>query len=154
MEADEQDAAWLRRLWCRQALTLGGWVFALDTTGWPRPSAPTLPDRQYVHSASAGSGGSPIVIGYPYSELAWIAQERGSWAVPVDIERIPSFSDAVAVGVAQVKELRQRRGLPSFDGSTADGGYGNHRFVPPLPWQQAQTELTPGRVRQGLGGVF
>ena len=24
----------------------------------------------------------------------------------------------------------------------------------PLPWQKAQTQLTPGRVRQGCGGIL
>lgn len=132
VEAGHQDVAWLRQLWCSQVPIQGVQLFALDTSGWPRPSAPTLPDRQYVHSANSGSGGAPTVIGHPYSELAWIAQGGSSWALPVDLERIPSSRDAIAVGVAQVLGLCQRRGSASFDIITADGGYGNHRFLKPL----------------------
>jgi hypothetical protein len=136
VEAGRQDAEWLRQFLGSQVPTQGVQVFALDTSGWPRPSAPTLPDRQYVHRASPGSGGNPTVIGYPYSELAWVAQGGSSWALPVDLERIPSSSDALAVGVAQVQKLCQRRGPPSgrlnLDVITADGGYGNHRFLQPL----------------------
>ena len=129
-----QDTGWLRRYLCDQVPAQGVRVFALDTTAWPRPSAPTLPDRQYVHSPSRRIGGSPTVAGYPYSMLSWVAQERSSWALPMDIERIDSSRDMVEVGVAQVKQLCRRRndqrnGLNVIVG---DGSYGNHRFLRPL----------------------
>lgn len=104
--------------------------FALDTSAWPRPCSPTLPERQYVHSPTASVGGSSIVIGYPYSVLAWVVHERSSWALPVDIERIST--DAVQVGVAQVKHLCQQRSRGSLDVIVGDGSYGNHRFLTPL----------------------
>lgn len=132
VEEGHQDVAWVRQCWYRQVPTQGVQVFALDTSGWPRPNAPTLPDRQYVHRASPGNGGHPTVIGYPYSALAWVAQEGSSWALPVDLERISSASDALALGVSQVKRLCQQRGSASLDVITADGGYGNHRFLQPL----------------------
>lgn len=125
-----QDTDWLRQYLYDQVPMQGVQVFALDTTAWPRPSAPTLPDRQYVHSASRRIGGSPTVAGYSYSELAWVAQGQSSWALPVDIERIVSSSDAVEVGVAQVKGLCQLRS--GFAIVVGDGSYGNHRFMHPL----------------------
>ena len=133
IEEGRQDLDWLRRYLCAQAPTHGVQVFALDTTAWPRPSAPTLADRQYVRSPTAAIDGSSIVAGYPYSLLSWVAKERSSWALPVDIERVRSSQNPVDVGVAQVRRLCQARG--GFDGSdviVGDGSYGNHRFLRPL----------------------
>ena len=128
VEDGGQDSNWLRRYLCSQVP--GVEVFALDTTAWPRPSAPTLPDRQYVHSPTSAIGGSSTVVGHCYSMLSWIAQSRSSWALPVDIERISSSRNAVEVGVAQVEQLCQLRG--GFDLIVGDGSYGNHRFLRPL----------------------
>ncbi len=128
VEDGGQDSNWLGRYLCNQVP--GAEVFALDTTAWPRPSAPTLPDRQYVHSPTSAIGGSSTVVGHSYSMLSWIAQSRSSWALPVDIERISSTRNAVEVGVAQVEQFCQLR--DGFDLIVGDGSYGNHRFLRPL----------------------
>lgn len=67
-----------------------------------------------------------------HSLLSWVAQPRSSWALPVDIQRISSTANAIQVGVAQVKQLCQRRHQQlsqSLDIIVADGTYGNHRFL-------------------------
>ena len=130
VEDGEQNCRWLRGYLCSQVPTEGIQVFALDTSAWPRPSAPTLADRQYVRSPTRAIDGSSIVAGYPYSLLSWVAKERSSWALPVDTERVSSRSNAVEVGVTQVKRLCEVRG--GFDVIVGDGGYGNHRFLRPL----------------------
>ncbi|HEX9596853.1 MAG TPA: transposase [Anaerolineales bacterium] len=121
---------WLKEYLCSQVAAQGVQVFALDTSAWPRPRSPTLPERQYVHSPTAAVDGSSIVIGYAYSVLAWVVQERSSWALPVDVERIST--DAVQLGVAQVKQLCQQRGQHKLYIIVGDGSYGNHRFLTPL----------------------
>ena len=118
---------------CTQVPTHGVEVFALDTTAWPRPCAPTLSDRHYVHSSGSGIGGSPTVVGYCYSLLSWVASKaskRSSWALPVNTERVSSSVNPLQVGIAQVKRLCEVRG--GFDVIVADGGYGNHQFLRPL----------------------
>lgn len=130
VEDGGQDAHWLRGHLLSQVPTQGVQVFVLDSTAWPRPSAPTLPDRQYVYSPSRRIGGGPTVAGYAYSELAWVAHRRSSWALPVDIARVASSTDALEVGVAQVKQLCQLRS--GFAIIVGDGSYGNHRFLRPL----------------------
>ena len=118
---------------CTQVPTHGVEVFALDTTAWPRPCAPTLSDRHYVHSSGSGIGGSPTVVGYCYSLLSWVASKaskaskRSSWALPVNTERVSSSVNPLQVGIAQVKRLCEVRG--GFDVIVADGGYGNHQFL-------------------------
>jgi len=131
MEDGCQDLQWLKEYLCHQVPTQGVQVFALDTTAWPRPQASTLPDRQYVHHPSSTVVGDPVVVGYPYSVLAWVAKKRSSWALPVDIQRVASASDAIQVGADQVKAWCQRRqvleqGFPIIVG---DGRYGNPRFL-------------------------
>lgn len=130
LEDGEQDRDWISQYLSAQVPTEGVQVFALDTSAWPRPSAPTLSDRQYVRSPTRAIDGSSIVAGYPYSLLSWVASKRSSWALPVDTERVGSSVNPVQVGVAQVKRLCEVRG--GFDVIVADGGYGNHQFLRPL----------------------
>ena len=75
IEEGRQDLNWLRRHLCAQVPTHGVQVFALDTTAWPRPCAPTLADRQYIRSPTRAIDGSSIVAGYPYSLLSWVARD-------------------------------------------------------------------------------
>jgi hypothetical protein len=91
-----------------------------------------LPDRQYLHHPTSAVVGDAIVVGYPYSVLAWVAKKRSSWALPVDIQRVPSSSDAIQVGAEQVQALcEQRQALlePGFPIIVGDGRYGNPRFL-------------------------
>ena len=85
-------------------------------------------DRGYVHSATPDI--DSIVVGHSYSILAWNAEPETSWVLPVSIKRVASSSDAITVGVDQVKDLlKQRDARQCFDVVVADGRYGNHRFL-------------------------
>lgn len=135
IEDGRQDTAWLKRHLCDQLPTQGVCLFALDSSAWPRPKAPTLPDRQYVHTSTSAIDGGAIVVGYPYSLLSWVVKPKSSWALPVDIQRIRSARTPVEVGVAQVKQLCKLRSQylkQSFHVFVADASYGNHRFLRPL----------------------
>lgn len=135
LEEGGQDTPWLQKYLCAQVPSQGIQVFSLDGTGWPRPQAPTLPDRQYLYSPTQAVAGDSIVVGHPYSILAWVAQPRSSWALPVTVERIASSQDAIEVGVAQVKQVCKLRQEADFTICVADGRYGNHRFLHPLKEQ-------------------
>ncbi len=110
-------------------------VFSLDSTAWSHTAARTLPDRQYVYSASDTGLGSPVVVGHPYSVLAWAPERNTSWAPPLSIRRVLSQKTDVEVGVEQVKQLCRDRWaemLQTFHLIVADGKYGNHSFLGPL----------------------
>ena len=62
-------------------------IIAGDHTPWSRTEAPTLKDRTYEHGAKVISG-KPITLGHGYSTVAWIPEEKGSWALPLRHERI------------------------------------------------------------------
>jgi len=127
----EQLERYLAQLLPRNGLV----VVSLDATAWPHVGARTMPDRQYVHSGSDTGLGAPVVVGHPYSILAWTPKRNTSWAPPLSIRRIVSQKTDVEVGVEQVKQLcryRQAEMLETFHLVVADGKYGNHCFLGPL----------------------
>lgn len=136
LEDGRQDLPWLKQYLIQQLPTTPGiQVCALDGTAWPRPSAATLPDRQYVYSPTKAVNGGSVVVGSPYSLLAWVAEPHSSWALPLDVERIASHQDALTVGIKQVLRLCQHRQqqLPtSLLLVVADAKYGTHQFLRPL----------------------
>ncbi|WP_242032888.1 transposase [Oscillatoria sp. FACHB-1406] len=58
-------------------------VLVGDHTSWSRPDAVTLQERTYEHAGGGIGGGKPITVGQGYSSLAWIPEEKGSWALPL-----------------------------------------------------------------------
>ena len=126
IEDGEQDVDWLHRHVARQPPRTGDQVFALDTTFWEHPRARTLPGMVYYRPGR----GQATKIGHIYSLLSWVQHRGGSWAPPIDTQRMQPDQTPVAVGVEQVKALcqqrRHRRG--GLDIIVADGAYGNHRF--------------------------
>ena len=85
-------------------------LLALGLSAWARPDVPTLPDRQYVHSSTQDVTGQEVVVGQPYSLLAWVAEPGQSWTLPVRVARISSDQTEVEAGVAQVQAFCKARG--------------------------------------------
>lgn len=103
-------------------------LFALDESPWPRPEAPTVEDRGFVHGAPAGVDHRGTVIGHSYSTLAYVAEADSSWALPLSCRRVASGSDAITVALAQIHQLE--RHIPDrFSLYVGDSRYGNHRFL-------------------------
>ena len=106
--------------------------FAIDVMSIRRMHSPTLQERLYCHGAKREVSGRGIIIGLPYSILAW-ASERGSSFTPaVNICRLNPEQKAIEVAVEQVlwlgfytpSELDWRCAL--------DGAYGTREFFAPL----------------------
>lgn len=139
----QQDETACMSLLARQLPSPLVMVFALDESAWPRPDAPTLEDRGFVHSATPAVDGAGIVVGHSYSVLAYCAEPQTSWTLPISTRRVPTTSDAIAVGAEQVQELcRVCAEKPGLKVVLGDGRYGNHRFLGAL---SSQTD------RGGLG---
>lgn len=97
-------------------------ILAGDRTFWPRQDAATLKERMFDHSSRQKSA-----VGQSYSTLAWIPEDRGSWALPLRHERISSYetpSKRVAFQLQQVTRQLGNRPLAVYD-----RGYGNASFV-------------------------
>lgn len=135
IEDGRQDRERLERYLAQLLPTADLLVLALDGTSWPHTAARTMPDRQYVHSASGTGLGSPVSVGHPYSVLAWAPERNTSWAPPLSIRRVPSQKTDIEIGVDQVKQLCRDRRAEMFQTCylvVADGKYGNHSFLGPL----------------------
>lgn len=158
IEEGKQDRNWLESYFIQQIPRQSLLVFALDGTAWPHPEAKTLADRQYVHGSTLAIDGS-ILVGHPYSVLAWVPERGRSWAPPVSVRRIISQQTAVEVGVAQVKLLCQRLQAQTSPGLrlvVGDCKYGNHKFLGPLKDEPcgALVRLRCDRVLYGEPGPY
>lgn len=102
-------------------------VLAGDRTGWSRSYAERLRERTHEHQASGGDSRGPVTVGQGYSTLAWIPEERGSWALPLRHERITSWESPISQAVWQLKQVCKH--LPSRPLTLWDSEYGCARFV-------------------------
>lgn len=97
-----------------------------DHTPWPRTEAPTLKDRTYEHGAKVISG-KPITLGHGYSTLAWIPEDKGSWALPLRHDRISSHETPISRAVLQLKQVC--RHLQERPITLWDSEYGCAKFI-------------------------
>ena len=135
LEDGRQDDAWLRAYLVGHLPQQGVVLLGGDATAWPRPRAPTLPDRQYVHSPTGAVLTESVVVGEPYALMAWLAAPGTAWALPLDLARIPSTATASAVAADQITRLNGLRAADdrAFWIYALDGGYGNLPFWQALP---------------------
>ncbi|MEG5054987.1 MULTISPECIES: transposase [unclassified Microcoleus] len=98
------DREQLMKLYITQIKPSEPIVLAGDHTSWSRPDAKTLQERTYEHSPSQ-LGSRPITVGYGYSTLAWIPEEKGSWALPFLHERITSWDSPILSAAQQLSKV-------------------------------------------------
>ncbi len=102
-------------------------LLAGDHTTWPRPEAVTLKDRTLEHQPTQIAGNKPIAVGQGFSTIAWIPQSEGSWALPLQHERITSFETALSKAAFQLKQVCKH--LAARPIVVYDSEYGNASFV-------------------------
>jgi DDE superfamily endonuclease len=54
-------------------------VLAVDVSAWPRPDAPTCPERLFCHAGGRGKSPAQMIPGWPYSFVAALEPGRSSW---------------------------------------------------------------------------
>src|SRR5512142_2929222 len=89
-----------RALWaaCRLSDRVGlPRVYAIDTTAWPRPNAPTSPDRQPQYTPGGPRGSVMIKAGWRSQPVVRLTLTPDSWVVPVLVDRVTSGDDLVEV---------------------------------------------------------
>jgi hypothetical protein len=135
LEQGQQKQELLQRLFCRSLPTEAPVVCPLDTTVWPHPKARTLEGLVYEISPTRAARRHTAVVGHVYSLLAWVPERGRSWGLGLSHERLTLDTDALALGVKQVKELaalRQKEGVTGLLVVPVDGKYGTHHFLGPL----------------------
>ena len=70
-----------------------------DVTNIRRAESETLKDRKVCHGAKREAFGNGVVLGLPYSLLAFTKNASSSWAMTVNSERVKPEEKAVSVAV-------------------------------------------------------
>lgn len=95
-----------------------------------RPHAPCLRDRQYRHKANnVIFGNKPLGIGYPLS-LVNRADFASSWSLPVELQRVKSNEDEIAVGAKQMRTICESDDFcETLNVNAADSSYGVAKYI-------------------------
>lgn len=81
-------------------------VLIIDATSILRPLSPTVPNRQYVHTAAATTpDGKPVGIGWQFALLVGAPATPSSWTHILDCTRIPTNSTPAALAIGQLKRV-------------------------------------------------
>lgn len=116
----------LMKLYIQQMPTETRPLLAGDHTAWARPFAKTLKDRTYEHCVN-GTGSKPVTIGQGYSTLAWIPEDKGSWALPLRHELITSFESPLKKAAFQIQQVCKEIKVRPI--TVWDSEYGNATFI-------------------------
>ena len=85
-------------------------LWALDGTTWPRPEAPTCPERTVCHVPIAGSARKSMQNGWEWQWLVAIPDHSGSWIVPLSVARRgPDAGTPTELAIAQVRAVQAAR---------------------------------------------
>lgn len=98
------DSERLSGLYLKMATRQGSRYWVVDATTWPRSEARTLPERGFHHVATT-TAGTPVGIGHRYATVGVVADERGSWVLPLKHERVPLEESEVVFAARQVRQL-------------------------------------------------
>lgn len=112
--------------------------FAIDVSNIRRMYSPTLKQRRYCHGAAREVGGRGVIIGLPYSIVAWESQRGSSFSPSVNIQRLSPEQKAVEVAVNQVLWLGFYTPSHLEWRVALDGAYGNREFFAPLEGKAVQ----------------
>lgn len=115
---------YLKQIEVSRAQTEGYIVVAIDHTAWGRREAKTLVDRTYEHQPLVKG---EVIVGQGSSTIAWIAEEEGSWALPLRHERISSWESPLTTAAWQLKQVVKHS--PHRIIALLDREYGNAKWV-------------------------
>jgi hypothetical protein len=145
VENGQQQVDSLHALFCKHLPDDAPLICPLDTTVWPHPQARTLSELMYEISPTKAARRHTAVVGHVYSLLGWSPQRGRSWCLGLTNERMTLDTNAIELGVQQVKQLVKRRqaaGATNLMVVPADGKYGTHLFLAPLQEQPQLAVVT------------
>jgi len=102
--------------------------FALDVMAVRRMHSPTLQGRVFCHGAQREVSGRGLIIGLPYSILAYVEEPGTSWAPAVHTERVKPDQTAVEIALTQASWVAEQLPAETTAELALDGGYGNLKF--------------------------
>ncbi len=118
-------------------------VVLFDHTGFPRPAARTVADRECY----PGPNGVPQV-GHRYSWLCQLVDAETSWVAPLDVDRIGPGDKPVGIALTQLARLAQTSAEPII--GVGDREYGVDDMLRVIPKLPGVPVTTVTRVRSNL----
>jgi hypothetical protein len=105
LDDSEIDTKKLNLLCLAQVPQRKSLYYALDVMTVRRPDSETLKDLMICHGAKREAFGNGVVLGLPYSLLAFCENASSSWAMTVNTQRVKPEQKAVEVAVEQIEWL-------------------------------------------------
>jgi hypothetical protein len=85
-------------------------LWALDGSSWPRPAAPTSPERTACRMLVPGSAAHTLVDGWEYQWLVDVPEDAGSWVLPLAVDRrAPTAGTPTQLAITQVRQVQAAR---------------------------------------------
>lgn len=95
------------------------YLFAADTTPYPRPYARTLPERGYIYQPNTIKGNKPINVGHCYSILSILPEKEidshAAWAVPLSAKRVSLVKSGTDIASEQIQSVMSDSSLPMHE---------------------------------------
>lgn len=111
--------------------------FALDVMNVRRANSETLKERMICHGAQREAFGKGLIVGLPYSILAYCENAQSSWAMSVNTKRVEPEQKAVEIAASQIKWLIKNLDSDQEASVALDGSYGNKEFFRLLQGQKS-----------------
>ncbi len=95
-------------------------IWALDGSSWPRPTAPTSPQRTVCRVLTSGSAAQSLVDGWEYQWLVAVPEQAGSWVLPLAVDRrSPTAGTATTLAITQLRAVQAARAVARVEAGTA-----------------------------------
>ncbi|MDQ5850729.1 MAG: transposase, partial [Chloroflexota bacterium] len=118
-------------------------VVLVDHTGFPRPAARTVAERERYHGPNA-----TLPVGHRYSWLSQVVDADSAWVAPLDAERIGADSTPIRTALAQVKRLATTSDEPLL--IVGDREYGVDEILQVVPQLEGGKVTWVARLRSNL----
>jgi DDE superfamily endonuclease len=112
-------------------------LWVVDGTYWPRPAAPTSPERTWEPRPLPGKPQRGVVPAWEYQWLVAVPEAAGSWVLPLDVQRRgPTSGTPTQVAIQQLTRCSSQAAAGPRPVATLDSGYDVGQLV------QAQLEVS------------
>jgi hypothetical protein len=118
-------------------------VVLVDHTGFPRPAAPTVTERERYHGPN-----DTRPVGHRYSWLSQLVDQDSAWVAPLDVERIGPTSTPISTAVTQVTRLAKTSDEPIL--MVGDREYGVDEVLRVVPDLEGAKVTWSARLRSNL----
>jgi len=118
-------------------------VVLVDHTGFPRPTARTVSERERYHGPNDSRP-----VGHRYSWLSQVVDDASAWVAPLDVARIGPDHTPISTALTQVKRVAKASAEPLL--IVGDREYGVDEILRVVPHLEGATVTWVARVRSNL----